>query len=116
MSLRTVNGAALHYSLFIKAAHRRGPRTGPTSIRNTIIALALAAAALAAGTSASQAGYGYGYHSYYQPSYTYYQPSYTYYQPSYTYYQPTYYCHTVTFQVYDEYSCEYVYRTKQVCN
>ena len=68
-------------------------------MRNTIIALALAAAALTAGTSASQAGYGHRYHSYgYQQ----------------TYYQPT--CHYVTFSVYDEYSCQYVYRTKQVCN
>ena len=74
-------------------------------MRNTIIALALAAAALTAGTSASQAGYGhsYGYDNY---SYGYQQ----------TYYQPSYYCHTVTFRVYDEYACEYVYRTKQVCN
>ena len=95
VSLRTSFGPAMNYGLFIEAAHRRGPRTGPTSMRNTIIALALAAAALAAGTSASQAGYGYGYH---------------------TYYQPSYYCHTVTFRVYDEYACEYVYRTKQVCN
>ena len=71
-------------------------------MRNTIIALALAAAALTAGTSASQAHYyGYGYNSY---SYGYKQ----------TYYQPT--CHYVTFQVYDSYSCEYVYRTKEVCN
>ena len=73
-------------------------------MRKTIIALALAAAALTAGTSASQAGYGYGYHNSY--SYGYQQ----------TYYQPTYYCHYVTFQVYDDYSCSYVYRTKQVCN
>ena len=72
-------------------------------MRNTLIALALAAAALTAGTSASQAGYGhsYGYDNY---SYGYQQ----------TYYQPT--CHYVTFSVYDEYSCQYVYRTKQVCN
>ena len=46
---------------------------------------------------------GYGYDSGY--SYGYQQ----------TYYQP-HYCHTVSFQVYDEYSCEYVYRTKEVCN
>ena len=71
-------------------------------MRNTLIALALAAAALTAGTSASQAHYygGYGYNSY---SYGYQQ----------TYYQPT--CHYVTFQVYDSYSCQYVYRTKEVC-
>ena len=74
-------------------------------MRNTIIALALAAAALTAGTSASQAGYGYGYGHHYS------------YQPSYNYYQPTYYsCHTISFQVWDDYSCQYVYRTKQVCN
>ena len=73
-------------------------------MRKTLIALALAAAALTAGTSASQAGYGhhYGYNSY---SYGYQQ---TY------YYQPT--CHTITFSVWDEYSCSYVYRTKEVCN
>ena len=105
---RTSGRENLRYGLSIDAAPRE-PRTGSVTMRKTLIALALAAAALTAGTSASQAGYGYGYHSYYQPSYTYYQPSYT-------YYQPTYYCHTVTFQVYDEYSCEYVYRTKQVCN
>ena len=75
-------------------------------MRNTIIALALAAAALTAGTSASQAGYGHRYHSYGYDIY-----SYGYQQ---TYYQPT--CHYVSFQVYDEYSCQYVYRTKQVCN
>ena len=77
-------------------------------MRKTLLALALAAAALTAGTSASQAGYGhhYGYNSYdygYQPTYTYQ-----------TYYQPV--CHTVTFSVWDEYSCSYVYRTKEVCN
>ena len=73
-------------------------------MRKTLIALALAAAALAGGTSASQAGYGhhYGYNSY---SYGY--------QPTY-YYQPV--CHTVTFQVWDDYSYTYVYRTRQVCN
>ena len=75
-------------------------------MRNTLIALALAAAALTAGTSASQAGYGHRYHSYGYDNY-----SYGYQQ---TYYQPT--CHYVSFQVYDEYSCQYVYRTKQVCN
>jgi len=70
-------------------------------MRKTLIALALAAAALAGGTSASQAGYGhsYGYNYGYQPTY---------------YYQPV--CHTVTFQVWDDYSYTYVYRTKQVCN
>ena len=73
-------------------------------MRNTIIALALAAAALTAGTSASQAHYynSYGYNSGY--GYGYQQ----------SYYQPT--CHYVTFSVYDEYSCQYVYRTKEVCN
>ena len=71
-------------------------------MRNTIIALALAAAALTAGTSASEAHYySYGYDNY---SYSYQQ----------TYYQPT--CHYVTFSVYDDYSCQYVYRTKEVCN
>ena len=73
-------------------------------MRNTIIALALAAAALTAGTSASEAHYygnSYGYDNY---SYGYQQ----------TYYQPT--CHYVTFSVYDDYSCQYVYRTKEVCN
>ena len=71
-------------------------------MRKTLIALALAAAALTAGTTASQAHYySYGYDNY---SYGYQQ----------TYYQPT--CHHVTFSVYDEYSCQYVYRTKQVCN
>ena len=74
-------------------------------MRNTIIALALAAAALTAGTSASQAGYGHGYGY-----------GHRYYQPSYTYYQPTYYCHIVKFRVYDEYSYQYVYRFKKVCN
>ena len=75
-------------------------------MRKTLIALALAAAALAGGTSASQAGYGhhYGYNSYgYSSGY----------QPTY-YYQPV--CHTVTFQVWDDYSYTYVYRTKEVCN
>jgi len=71
-------------------------------MRKTLIALALAAAALTAGTSASLAGgYGYDNHSY---GYGYQQ----------NYYQPT--CHTVTFKVYDEYTYQYVYRTKQVCN
>ena len=73
-------------------------------MRKTIIALALAAAALAAGTSASQAHYyhGYGYNYGYQPTYTYQ-----------TYYQPV--CHSVTFSVWDAYSCSYVYRTKEIC-
>ena len=72
------------------------------TMRKTLIALALAAAALTAGTSASLAGgYGYDNHSY---GYGYQQ----------NYYQPT--CHTVTFKVYDEYTYQYVYRTKQVCN
>ena len=77
-------------------------------MRKTLIALALAATALTAGTSASQAGYGhhYGYNSYGYNSY-----SYGYQQ---TYYQPT--CHTITFSVWDEYSCSYVYRSKEVCN
>ena len=71
-------------------------------MRKTLIALALAAAALTAGTSASMAGgYGYDNHGY---GYGYQQ----------NYYQPT--CHTVTFKVYDEYTYQYVYRTKQVCN
>jgi len=76
-------------------------------MRKTILALVLAAGALGAATTASEAHYrynsGYGYDSGY--SYGYQQ----------TYYQP-HYCHTVSFQVYDEYSCEYVYRTKEVCN
>lgn len=74
-------------------------------MRKTLLTLAVAAAALTAGISASQAG-GYGYDNDYDSGYT---PSYhaTYYQPS---------CHTVTVRVYDEYSCEYVYRTKEVCN
>ena len=100
---------AVQNDFILRFVHESGApprtRTRTTTMRNTIIALALAAAALTAGTSASQAGYGhsYGYDNY---SYGYQQ----------TYYQPTYYCHTVTFQVYDEYSCQYVYRTKQVCN
>ena len=73
-------------------------------MRKTLISLALAAAALTVGVSASEAhygNYGYGYSYGYQQSY----------------YAPTYYsCHTITFRVYDEYSCEYVYRTKEVCN
>ena len=76
-------------------------------MRKTLLALTLAAAALTAGTSASQAGYGhnYGYNSHgYGSDYGYQQ----------SYYQPT--CHYVTFQVYDEYSCQYVTRTKEVCN
>ena len=76
-------------------------------MRNTIIALALAAAALTAGTSASQAGYGHGYRSYGYDNY-----SYGYQQ---TYYQP-HYCRTVSFRVWDDYACEYVYRTKQICD
>lgn len=79
-------------------------------MRKTLIALALAGAALTAGTTASQAHY---YHSYGYNNYGY---SYGYsYQPTY-YYQPSYYCHTVTYSVWDDYSCSYVYRTKQICN
>ena len=76
-------------------------------MRNTLIALALAAAALTAGTSASQAHYyhSYGYNSGYSYNYGY-QP--TYYRTS--------YCHYVTYQVYDAYSCEYVTQTRQICN
>jgi hypothetical protein len=117
--LRTPGGFLARIRVFARTTaqktNRYGPvhgsgappqtRQGQTTMRNTIIALALAAAALTAGTSASQAGYGHGYGY-----------GHRYYQPSYTYYQPTYYCHTVTFRVYDEYACEYVYRTKQVCN
>ena len=75
-------------------------------MRKTLIALALAVTALTAGTSASEAhyryggyGYGYGYSNYgYHQTY--------YYQPS---------CHYVSYRVYDDYACEYVYRTKEVC-
>ena len=76
-------------------------------MRNTLLALVLAAGALGVATTASEAHYRYNSYGY-GDSYGYgYQQ---------TYYQPTYYCHTVTFQVYDEYSCQYVYRTKEVCN
>jgi|EndMetStandDraft_4_1072995.scaffolds.fasta_scaffold222100_2 hypothetical protein len=98
---RTSGRENLRYGLSIDAAPRE-PRTGSVTMRKTLIALALAAAALTAGTSASLAGgYGYDNHSY---GYGYQQ----------NYYQPT--CHTVTFKVYDEYTYQYVYRTKQVCN
>jgi hypothetical protein len=95
--------------LFIKAEHPPNPDTGFETMRKTIVALALAAAALAAGTSASQAHYyhGYGYNSYGYNSYGYNSYSYS--------YQPTYYCHTITYSVWDDYSCSYVYRTKEVC-
>ena len=76
-------------------------------MRNTLLALVLAAGALGVATTASQAGYG---HHGYQQSYDY-QPSYDYQQTS-SYYD----CRTVSFRVWDEYSCEYVYRTKEVCN
>ena len=107
--LRTAGRSGVGYALFIDAAHPAEPEIRIKIMRKTLLALALAAAALTAGTSASQAGYGhhYGYNSYnYGYSYNY--------QP--TYYQPTYYCHTVTVTVWDDYSCSYVYRTKQVCN
>jgi hypothetical protein len=109
VSLRTAVRIKLSY-IDPNDAAPRGPGLGQTKMRNTLIALALAAAALAAGTSASQAGYNsYGYNSYgYSSGYS---SDYSYQQ---TYYQPT--CHYVTFQVYDEYSCQYVTRTKQVCS
>ena len=73
-------------------------------MRKTLLALVLAAGALGVATTASEAGYrhhgygnGYGY-GYQQ-----------------TYYQPRY-CRFVSFRVWDEYSYEYVYRTKKICN
>ena len=82
-------------------------------MRNTLIALFLAASALGAASTGASAGYGHG-HGY---GYSYdYQPSY---QPSYepTYQVSTYYsCNTVSFQVWDEYTCQYVIRTKQICH
>ena len=75
-------------------------------MRKTILALVLAAGALGVATTASEAGYrhhGYGYG--YGDSSGYQQ----------TYYQPRY-CQTVSFRVWDDYSCEYVYRTKEVCS
>ena len=75
-------------------------------MRNTLLALVLAAGALGVATTASEAHYRYGGYSYgYDNSYGYQQ----------TYYQP-HYCHTVSFSVWDDYSCQYVYRTKEVCN
>ncbi|MDQ0473336.1 hypothetical protein [Labrys wisconsinensis] len=75
-------------------------------MRKTLLALVLAAGALGAATTASEAHYrsygGYGYGGY---NYGYQQ---TYYQPS--------YCRTVSFRVWDDYSCEYVYRTKEICD
>ena len=77
-------------------------------MRKTILALVLAAGALGVATTASEAGYGHhGYGYGYGNSYDYgYQQ---------TYYQPRY-CRTVSFRVWDDYSCEYVYRTKEICN
>ena len=80
-------------------------------MRNTLLAHFLAASALGAASTGASAGYGHGHgYSYdYQPSY---QPSY---EP--TYQVSTYYsCNTVSFQVWDEYSCQYVIRTKQICH
>jgi hypothetical protein len=76
-------------------------------MRKTLLALVLAAGALGVATTASEAHYrsygGYGGYSY--GGYGYQQ----------TYYQP-HYCRTVSFRVWDDYACEYVYRTKQICD
>ena len=79
-------------------------------MRNTLIALVLAASALGAASSGASAGYGHR-HGYIQRLR---RPT-TSYEP--TYQVSTYYsCNTVSFQVWDEYSCQYVIRTKQICN
>jgi len=76
-------------------------------LRKTLLAATLAAGALFAATTGSQAHYyGGGYGGYHNYGY-----SYRYYQPTYNYYS----CRTITFSVWDDYSCSYVYRTKQIC-
>ena len=77
-------------------------------IRKTLLAATLAAGALFSATTGSQAHYYGGGYGHYYGGYNY---SYRYAQPTYNYYS----CHTVSFQVWDDYSCTYVYRTKQIC-
>jgi hypothetical protein len=79
-----------------------------------ILLSAAALSALVLGASQAHAGYGYG-HGY---GYHHYKPHYR----SYSYYKP--YCHTVsrpvTIRVWDDYSCEYIFRTVyrdyRICN
>jgi hypothetical protein len=89
--------------------HTQGePQSPSLACRYKLSLSFLAASALGAASSGASAhGYGhsYGYSYDYQPSY----------EP--TYQVSSYYsCRTVSFQVWDEYSCQYVIRTKEICH
>jgi len=100
--------AAAEIRVLASARHDRWDRQGPRQCATPFSLSFSRPAPSAFATTASEAGYrhhGYGYG--YGNSYDYgYQQ---------TYYQP-HYCQTVSFRVWDDYSCEYVYRTKEVCN
>jgi hypothetical protein len=109
---RTPPGAGTRYGPFIEAALPPQANTRMIAmLRKTLLAATLAVGALVAATTGSQAGYGHGYgygHGGYNYGYSYrYQPHYD--------YSSYYSCRTISFRVWDEYSYQYVYRTKQIC-